>query len=175
MLGHEDAGVVTALRFAGAEVVPRLRATTDELDHLLGGLRGRHVPAGPSGSPTRGRVDVLPTGRNFYSVDPKALPSDLAYDVGRRLADALLRRHLDEDGAYPETVGIVVWGTAAMRTHGDDVARDPLAARRAPGVEPRDAPRRRARADRRWRSSAARGSTSRCASRASSATPSPPW
>jgi cobaltochelatase CobN len=120
VLGHEDAGVVTALRFAGEEVVPRLRATTDELDHLLGGLRGRHVPAGPSGSPTRGRVDVLPTGRNFYSVDPKALPSDLAYDVGRRLADALLRRHLDEDGAYPETVGIVVWGTAAMRTHGDD-------------------------------------------------------
>ena len=120
VLGHDDAAVVTALRFAGEEVVPRLRATTDELDHLLGGLRGRHVPAGPSGSPTRGRVDVLPTGRNFYSVDPKALPSDLAFDVGRRLADALLRRHLDDDGVHPETVGIVVWGTAAMRTHGDD-------------------------------------------------------
>jgi cobaltochelatase CobN len=120
VLGQADAGVVAALRFAGEEVVPRLRATTDELANLLGGLRGRHIPAGPSGSPTRGRVDVLPTGRNFYAVDPKALPSDLAYDVGRRLADAVLRRELDEDGAYPETVGIVVWGTAAMRTHGDD-------------------------------------------------------
>jgi cobaltochelatase CobN len=120
VLGHEDAGVVAALRFAGEQVVPRLRATTDELTNLLGGLRGRHVPAGPSGAPTRGRIDVLPTGRNFYSVDPKALPSELAYDVGARLADALLRRHVEEDGAHPETVGIVVWGTAAMRTHGDD-------------------------------------------------------
>jgi cobaltochelatase CobN len=120
VLGHADDGVVAALRFAGAEVVPKLRATTDELDHLLGGLRGHHVPAGASGAPTRGRVDVLPTGRNFYSVDPRALPSDLAYDVGSRLADALLRRHLEDDGAHPETVGIVVWGTAAMRTHGDD-------------------------------------------------------
>jgi cobaltochelatase CobN len=64
---------------------------------------------------------VLPTGRNFYSVDPKSLPSELSYDVGARLADALLARHLAEDGAYPEMVGIVVWGTAAMRTHGDDL------------------------------------------------------
>jgi cobaltochelatase CobN len=120
VLGHEDAGVAAALRFAGDEVVPRLRGTVLEIDHLLAGLRGRHVPAGPSGSPTRGRVDVLPTGKNFYGVDPKALPSDLAYDVGRRLADALLRRQVEQDGTHPETVGIVVWGTAAMRTHGDD-------------------------------------------------------
>jgi cobaltochelatase CobN len=120
VLGAVDPGVVEALRFAGEEVVPKLRLTTDELDNLLGGLRGHHVPAGASGAPTRGRADVLPTGRNFYSVDPKAVPSDLAYDVGVRLADALLKRELDDRGAHPETVGIVVWGTAAMRTHGDD-------------------------------------------------------
>ncbi len=120
VLGRADAGVASALRFAGAEVVPRLLRTADEVPNLLAGLRGAHVPAGPSGSPTRGRVDVLPTGRNLYSVDPRALPSDLAYDVGARLAEALVRRHVAEDGAYPETVGIVVWGTAAMRTHGDD-------------------------------------------------------
>jgi cobaltochelatase CobN len=65
---------------------------------------------------------VLPTGRNFYSVDPKALPSRLAWDVGRRLADELVARHLAEDGTVPETVGLVIWGTAAMRTQGDDVA-----------------------------------------------------
>src|SRR5260370_36020206 len=65
---------------------------------------------------------VLPTGRNFYSVDPKSLPSPLAWDVGRRLADELVARHVSEDGAVPETVGLVVWGTAAMRTQGDDVA-----------------------------------------------------
>ena len=80
------------------------------------------MPAGPSGSPTRGLVNVLPTGRNFYSVDPKALPSRLSWEVGWELAEDLLKRHLAEEGRYPETVGIVVWGTAAMRTQGDDIA-----------------------------------------------------
>jgi cobaltochelatase CobN len=116
-----DPGVTTVLRFACDEVLPRLQRTDEEIANLLHGLAGGFVPAGPSGSPTRGRVDVLPTGRNFYSVDPKSLPSELSYDVGARLADALLARHLAEDGAYPEMVGIVVWGTAAMRTHGDDL------------------------------------------------------
>ena len=64
----------------------------------------------------------MPTGRNFYSVDPKALPSPLSWEVGQELAENLLRRYLDEEGRYPETVGIVVWGTAAMRTQGDDIA-----------------------------------------------------
>jgi cobaltochelatase CobN len=121
VLGFHDDGVVAALRFALDDVLPKLRATADEIPNLLHGLSGGFVPAGPSGSPTRGRLDVLPTGRNFYSVDPKGLPSELAYEVGSRLADGLLQRHLDEDGAYPETVGIVVWGTAAMRTYGDDI------------------------------------------------------
>src|SRR5262249_41699823 len=65
---------------------------------------------------------VLPTGRNFFSVDPKALPTPLAWDVGRRLADELVARHVAEDGTVPATVGLVIWGTAAMRTQGDDVA-----------------------------------------------------
>jgi cobaltochelatase CobN len=121
MLGRADPAVVRAGRFACEDVVPRLARTRDELAHLLHGLRGGYVPAGPSGSPTRGRADVLPTGRNFYSVDPKAVPSELAYDAGRRLAEDLLARYRAEDGAPPETVGIVVWGTAAMRTQGDDI------------------------------------------------------
>jgi cobaltochelatase CobN len=121
-LGVMDSGVVRSLRFAAAEVVPRLLRTPEEMENLLRGLSGGYVPAGPSGSPTRGLVNVLPTGRNFYSVDPKALPSKLSWEVGQGLADDLLRRHLDEEGRYPETVGIVVWGTAAMRTQGDDVA-----------------------------------------------------
>jgi cobaltochelatase CobN len=103
-------------------LVPDLARTHDEIDNLLVGLGGGYVPAGPSGALTRGGAHVLPTGRNFYAVDPKALPSTLAWDVGRGLADAVLERHLDEEGTYPETVGLVLWGTAAMRTHGDDVA-----------------------------------------------------
>jgi cobaltochelatase CobN len=122
VLGVADGGVTLSLRFAAEEVVPRLARTPEEVGNLLRGLSGGYVPAGPSGSPTRGLVNVLPTGRNFYSVDPKALPSGLSWEVGQALADGLLRRYVDEEGRCPETVGIVVWGTAAMRTQGDDVA-----------------------------------------------------
>jgi cobaltochelatase CobN len=122
VLDTDAPDVLAALRFAAGDLVPRLRASTGEIDAVLHALDGGYVDAGPSGSPTRGRVDVLPTGRNFYGVDPKALPSQLSWDVGVRLGDALLERHVAEDGRHPETVGIVVWGTAAMRTHGDDVA-----------------------------------------------------
>ena len=97
-------------------------AADDEITNLLAGLAGRHVPAGPSGAPSRGAAHVLPTGRNFYSVDPKAIPSRLSWEVGRALADRLVERHLAETGTYPTTVGLVLWGTAAMRTNGDDVA-----------------------------------------------------
>jgi cobaltochelatase CobN len=118
----EAAGDDPTLRWVAARLVPNLRRTSGELTALVGGLAGRRVPAGPSGAPTRGGAHVLPTGRNFYSVDPKAIPSPLAWDVGRALADRLLERHLAETGAYPRTVGLVVWGTANMRTQGDDIA-----------------------------------------------------
>ncbi|HET9093461.1 MAG TPA: cobaltochelatase subunit CobN [Solirubrobacteraceae bacterium] len=122
VLGREDAGVISALRFAAAEIVPRLLKTTDEMTNLLRALRGRHVASGPSGAPTRGRLDVLPTGRNFYSVDPRALPSELSYATGEALAETLLERHRADTGALPEMVGLVAWATAAMRTQGDDAA-----------------------------------------------------
>ncbi|HEX8158208.1 MAG TPA: cobaltochelatase subunit CobN [Solirubrobacteraceae bacterium] len=122
VLGVRDRGLERALRFAAEVVVPRIAATTGELDSVLAALDGRHVPAGPSGSPTRGRVDVLPTGRNFYSVDPRALPSELSWETGQRLAQALLDRHLRDHGELPRMVGLVAWGTSAMRTQGDDAA-----------------------------------------------------
>jgi cobaltochelatase CobN len=118
--GGESIG--RALRFAGQVLVPRLAATTDEIRNSLRALDGRYVPAGPSGAPTRGMAHVLPTGRNFYSVDPKTLPTRAAWDVGRALADGVCRRHREETGEWPASVGLVVWGTAAMRTHGDDIA-----------------------------------------------------
>ena len=114
--------VLSVLQFAATEVVPRLRRTTDEIDNVLLALNGGYVPAGPSGSPTRGLVGVLPTGRNFYSVDPKAIPSRTAWDVGSALAESLLVRHKEDTGDYPRSVGITVWGTSAMRTQGDDLA-----------------------------------------------------
>ncbi|KXT56038.1 cobalamin biosynthesis protein CobN [Gordonia sp. QH-12] len=109
------------LAFAGDEVIPRLRQTTCETDRVLHALAGGFIPAGPSGSPLRGLINVLPTGRNFYSVDPKAVPSQLAAETGRAMADSLLERYLADHGEYPESVGLSVWGTSAMRTSGDDI------------------------------------------------------
>ncbi|MFH9012731.1 cobaltochelatase subunit CobN [Streptomyces sp. NPDC017943] len=121
-----DAGraeqVAAILRFAAGEVVPRLSATTGEIDHAVHALNGGFVPAGPSGSPLRGLVNVLPTGRNFYSVDPKAVPSRLAWETGQALADSLLERYRTDNGEWPTSVGLSLWGTSAMRTAGDDVA-----------------------------------------------------
>ncbi|HMH37478.1 MAG TPA: cobaltochelatase subunit CobN, partial [Streptosporangiaceae bacterium] len=116
------AQVVRVLEFACAELVPRLRATSGEIDAVLHALDGGYVPAGPSGSPTRGLVNVLPTGRNFYSVDPKAIPSRTSFETGLALADSLIARHLADEGEYPRCVGLTVWGTSAMRTQGDDIA-----------------------------------------------------
>ncbi|MEU1282178.1 cobaltochelatase subunit CobN [Streptomyces sp. NPDC005805] len=114
--------VAAVLRFAAAEVVPRLGRTTDELSHAVHALNGGFVPAGPSGSPLRGLVNVLPTGRNFYSVDPKAVPSRLAWETGQALADSLLTRYREDNGDWPVSVGLSLWGTSAMRTAGDDIA-----------------------------------------------------
>ena len=114
--------VAAVLRFACREVVPRLARTGDEITAILHALDGGYVPAGPSGSPLRGLINVLPTGRNFYSVDPKAIPSRMAFQTGQAMAESLLRRHLDEVGDYPQSVGLSVWGTSAMRTSGDDIA-----------------------------------------------------
>ena len=117
---NEEAG--SALAFACQEVIPRLARTGDEITAILHALDGGYVPAGPSGSPLRGLINVLPTGRNFYSVDPKAIPSRLAYQTGQAMAESLLQRHLAEAGEYPQSVGLSIWGTSAMRTSGDDIA-----------------------------------------------------
>ncbi|WP_405097471.1 cobaltochelatase subunit CobN [Micromonospora sp. NBC_01412] len=119
---HDDPVVCDVLRFAAEQVVPRLAATTNELTNVLHALAGGFVEAGPSGSPLRGLVNVLPTGRNFYTVDPRAVPSRLAWETGQAMAESLVARHLAETGEHPRSVGLSVWGTSAMRTSGDDIA-----------------------------------------------------
>ncbi|HEX9372715.1 MAG TPA: cobaltochelatase subunit CobN, partial [Roseiflexaceae bacterium] len=112
------------LRFACDQIVPKLRqGAHDEIANTLAALQGRYVPPGPSGAPTRGMAHVLPTGRNFYGVDPRALPSMAAWQTGQGLADTLLRRYGRETGGYPASVGISIWGTSAIRTAGDDIAQ----------------------------------------------------
>ena len=93
-----------------------------ETEGLLTALSGRRVNAGPSGSPWRGRSDVLPTGRNLYSVDPRAVPSRAAHAQGVKLAEELLRRHLQDKGDWPRGLVIDLWGSATMRTAGEELA-----------------------------------------------------
>ncbi len=123
LLGQNDHQTQTVLEYVAKTIYPALLKTPDEISNLLRGLDGRFVPPGPSGAPTRGMANILPTGRNFYSVDPNTIPSPAAWETGKALSEALLEKYLSEEGAYPEMVGMVVWGTSAMRTHGDDIAQ----------------------------------------------------
>ncbi len=116
--------IAEALRYACDTLAPNLRRSAgDEIAHLLAALEGRFVPPGPSGAPTRGMAHVLPTGRNFYSMDPRALPSPAAWQTGEGLARDLIARYEREYGHMPESVGISIWGTSAIRTAGDDIAQ----------------------------------------------------
>ena len=107
--------------------------TAGEIDAVLRAVDGHYIQAGPSGSPLRGLVNVLPTGRNFYSVDPKAVPR-LAWETGVAMADSLLARYREDHGTWPPSVGLSVWGTSAMRTSG--LAEKVGRARRAPEWTP---------------------------------------
>lgn len=119
----ETGALRTVLDYLCREVAPRLRRTTEEMDLLLAGVQGRFIPPLPGGSPSRGNVHILPTGRNFYAIDPASVPSRAAWAVGRQLAEQAIAAHRSErDGAVPESVAIVVYSDECMKTHGEDVA-----------------------------------------------------
>lgn len=121
-LGRKNTTAAAALRYICEVLTPNIRLVTDEIDSSLMGFNGGFVKPGPSGAPTRGQADILPTGRNFYSVDPNKIPTPGAWDVGKRLGDALIERCLKETGKYPESIGIIVFGGSTMRSKGDDIA-----------------------------------------------------
>lgn len=106
----------------GLHVFGRGEHGAGERAGLLAALDGRRVPPGPSGSPFRGRRDVLPTGRNLYTIDPRAVPSRAAHAQGVRLAEELIRRHLQDHGDYPRGLVVDLWGSATMRTAGEEFA-----------------------------------------------------
>lgn len=120
-LWPRSAAVLADLR---QRLAPRLDACgAQEMAQLLAGLGGRFVPPGPSGAPSRGRPDVLPTGRNFYAVDTRAVPTPSAWAMGLAAAQRLVERHLQDHGRMPEAVGLSVWGTSTMRSGGEDIAQ----------------------------------------------------
>ena len=138
---HEDLREVLA--FICEEAAPRVAGAAEEIPRTAAALNGDHVPPGGSGAPTRGGVDLLPTARNFYTLDPRKVPAQTAWDVGRRVADGVAERHYEEsaarsaaeqssgersdprdpEGEYPEEVGVVAWGTPTVRTRGETIAQ----------------------------------------------------
>jgi cobaltochelatase CobN len=120
----EWTATAAVLETVRAVIRPRLAACgPNEMRALLAGLDGRFVAPGPSGAPSRGRLDVLPTGRNFYSVDNRAVPTPTAWELGKKSAENLLVRHFQDHGVPLRSLALSVWGTANMRTGGDDIAQ----------------------------------------------------
>jgi cobaltochelatase CobN len=115
----EDADAATRASLAAA-----LEACAGaERDGLIAALDGRFVAPGTAGAPSRGRLDVLPTGRNLYAVDPRAVPTRTAWEIGRRTAEEVVARHAQEHGDWPRAIVLDLWGSATMRTGGDDLAQ----------------------------------------------------
>lgn len=104
-------------------LLPNLIKSDREITNFLQALDGKYVPSGASGAPTRGRPEVLPTGRNFYSVDIRGIPTETAWSVGSAAAEAVIERYTQENGEYPRSLAISIWGTSTMRTGGDDLAQ----------------------------------------------------
>ena len=104
------------------EIYPRLMDTRNEMEHTLAALSGKYVPPGPSGSPSAGGVDLLPSGRNFYGVDPRALPSQAGWIAGMKLGDRMIDKYIGDEGKYPENIGMVLWSGPNMRSSGQDIA-----------------------------------------------------
>jgi len=119
--GPKSATVINAIQ---TDIRPTLRSCgPSETANFLKALDGRAIPPGPSGAPTSGRLDTLPTGRNFYSVDSRAIPTPTAWALGWKSANLLIEKHLQTEGDWPRALLLTAWGTANMRTGGDDIAQ----------------------------------------------------
>lgn len=113
-------------------ILPKLKKVTNELESVIKGLEGKFISPGKSGCPTRGGMDILPTGTNFYSIDPNTIPSRSAWEIGKVLAKDALKRYLSEEKKYPNSITMVIYGGEAMKTNGEDIAE----AMYLMGVEP---------------------------------------
>ena len=110
------------LRYICEEVFPRLAGAKAEMEHTLEGLSACYIRPGVSGSPHAGGVSLLPAGVNFYGIDPRRLPTKTAWEVGKELADQVISQYIESEGRYPESVGMVFWSGANMRSHGQCIA-----------------------------------------------------
>ena len=116
------ANLKTVVTFITEELAPNLAKTKQEITNTLRALDGEFIEPGPGGAPTSGRADILPTGRNFYGVDPYNIPTPVAWEIGKLLADQAVNRFIKEEGHYPESIGMVIWSDSNMRSNGQDIA-----------------------------------------------------
>ncbi|MBO4797863.1 MAG: cobaltochelatase subunit CobN, partial [Candidatus Methanomethylophilaceae archaeon] len=121
-IGNVSDDLRKSIEYTCGTLAPNIYRMDDELGHMMDGFSGRHIVPGPSGAPTRGGAGVLPMGRNFYSLDPDIIPTRTAWEIGKRMADQMIQRNVDEKGEFPREVGFVIWATDTMKTYGDDVA-----------------------------------------------------
>lgn len=118
----DDPWLLEVVAYICTSIHPNLCRMVEEVDNLVAGMDGCYVPPGPSGSPTRGNAHLLPTGKNYYSLDPEAVPLKESWKVGVKTADEMISHYVEEEGRYPENVGIVLWSCDVMKTGGDDIA-----------------------------------------------------
>lgn len=118
MMEEEKEKLHTIATYISQTIVPSLSKTTDEVENIIRALQGEYVEPGPAGSPTAGGADILPTGRNFYSVDPRTLPTRVAWEIGKQMTDGVIEQFIADEGRYPESVGLILWATSNMRNHG---------------------------------------------------------
>ena len=117
-----DDDLRSSVSYICTTLVPNLRHMTDEMDNMMHGLAGGYVPPGPAGAITRGNAQILPMGRNFYGVDPEIIPTRASWEIGRKMADHMIKYYMDEKGCYPREIGFIIWATDTMKNSGDDVA-----------------------------------------------------
>ena len=117
-----DEKLRTVCEYICHTVYPNLMLTSQEQVTMLRGFEAEYIEPGPSGAPSSGGADLLPTGRNFYGVDPRTLPTAAAWEIGKSLGDQVISRFIEEEGHYPENIGIVLWAGANMRSHGQCLA-----------------------------------------------------
>ena len=122
IIGKTSGDIERTVGYICGTLVKNLRRTTDELDNLMDSISGEYILPGPSGAPTRGNADILPMGRNYYGIDPDTIPTHSSWEIGKKMADQMIERYVNDKGEYPREIGFIIWATDTFKNDGDDVA-----------------------------------------------------
>ena len=105
------------------ELAEKISKCKREYDGFLMGIEAGYIEPGPSGSITRGKIEILPTGRNFYAIDPTTIPTPAAWKIGVETANKLIKYYLDKHNRYPESIGYWLWSLDGYKADGEQLAQ----------------------------------------------------